>query len=294
MAVYLFKPVGPTVERIRVCTPALGVPVAAASQHPDAATVLARLREGNRPSLVDTIVGLTQAMETAYRGRISIFKRTDQGHDIFAPEGLNSGGDTMAGASWAVLGLPELPEERTKQQVYDIYLAWMGYEVFPKTNEPSNQAASRDFQRRFGVEVIHARSTHEVDYLTHFLSLLPEKVLDSGVLNKIDLNGRTTGPAKLGGFVNNTLTVHNYFFNWDRYFFTQVLLKKLGYVVLESLEPGVRQAMSALFDREIVSREAIPETWARNFARFFIEGSWHGQPLKLPDDPGQILRFKPK
>jgi hypothetical protein len=280
--------------RVRVLTPACGSPSVAAVQHPDAATVLANMRAGYRQSLVGTVKDLTPQMERHFREAdvIILGERPYAEWPTFTPLRL-SYGETMGVMSWRELGLPEHPQEMAMQDAYIAYQAWKLFEVFPETACTANEVVSRDFGRKFGLELVNARSTQEVDHLAYLLALLPEKVLTSGVFRKIDLNGEKSGVDKHGKFADRTLSIHNPYYIWDRHFFTQVLLRKLGHVVFAALDTEARQSIFELFDREKLPHASIPETFSHNFARFAIEGSWAGQPLNL-NRPDQILRFKAK
>ncbi|HVN67517.1 MAG TPA: hypothetical protein VMT55_04025 [Candidatus Sulfotelmatobacter sp.] len=296
MVVIFTRQLGAPNQLRRMCFSAPAADGNGAPQYPDAATVLAHMRAGDRLSLVGRVKDLTRQMEAAFReASIIIIEKPKPYASWPAFTALRFGPDrTMRAVDWRELGLlSEHPGEAAIQAAFVAYQTWKFLEVFPETDRTANEAASQAFGQRFHIELIGVRSTQEVDHLAYLLALLPPKILASGALKQINLDGEKCGVDRMGSYADKTLTIHNPYYNWDRYLFTQVLLRKLGEVVLATLEPEAKQAILAAFEQEQLSHAAIPDIFTRNFARFAIAGNWTEGPLNL-DHPEKIIRFRPR
>ena len=267
--------------------------------------IISQLRHGNRPSLVGKIHGLTPIMEKAFRSGQCQIVMVDIGNyqvlRIF-------GGATVISYGWSEIGLSNKPSLAEKRAAFEIYKNWKKEEVgFPAGDlEEAQEALEREFTRPYGITIVNAANAGELYHAMEILKLLPEKVLKSGLIRCVDLEGRRIDASRFGRYdsENKEVSTINPYAMWDRYMFTAVLLHELGHPLYYSLTADQKQGLERLQKRfrangavfgtdfmgmniglRISYQSEMIEFFAENFMHYIILGrsmigSGRNQPLR--------------
>ncbi|MBP7216147.1 MAG: FHA domain-containing protein, partial [Candidatus Omnitrophica bacterium] len=225
--------------------------------------VITQLREGTRESLVDSIPGLTSAMERAFRtGQYSLsYGQSRDGRKTVYLMG-SFGGETVLSPSWTELGFKtDEPSFAEKMTAFQAYQTWKQAQVvFPQGDlRRAKQQFAAEIGEPFGIQLLHARSAGKIYYTIEVLKLLPERVLRSGAIKSVNFFADRDKAARFAQYVAQTKEVGIIAnaIDFDRYMLTGFLLHEMGHAVWESLNGQQRRAFETIFRRCMTARAVV-------------------------------------
>ena len=267
-------------------------PLRTASRN-DLMAVISHLRNGDRPSLVGQIPGLTPKMEAAFRTSQYLMRKTEfQGNEVY--QLLHPiGGETSIGSSWSDLGFAGNPDQSEKVKAHEAFTAWEKTETrFEAGNLGSAKESFRkEITDRYGITLLNASSAGEVYYVMEMLKLLPENFLSSGALKSLNLKGKRVDASRFGRYDKGEIDIINPYSNWDKYLLTVVLIHELGHAVFASLTAEQKRSAESLYKKfwaagavfgtdfwgmpaeaRITEQSEVKEFFAENLMHYIILG----------------------
>lgn len=237
-----------------------------ASARSDLINIISRLRQGNRPSLVGQIPGLTAKMEKAFRtGQYEVWWRDLPGTSYYSLE-RTFGGETNRGGSWSSLGLKEKPDEAEKAEAFRIFNSWKEREVAFVVGDIKRARArfEKEITVPYGVTIENAEAEGEIYHVMEILRLLPINILRSGVIRRINTRDKRSGAARFGKYddKDGKIRICDYRKKFDKYLLTVILLHELGHAVEETLTAEQKSALQS-YHEKFRAKNAIfgTDTW---------------------------------
>ncbi len=193
--------------------------------------------------------------------------------------------------------LSEKPSEKEKKVAYEIFQAWKQAQVvFPEGDVIAAESAfDLEFTQSYGIHLFNAKSAGEIYFIMELLRLLPEHVLRSGVIQRVNLSASRDQNARFAQYnaENKGVEVIDNPIKFDRYLLTTFLLHELGHAVWASLDDQQKDEMQQLHGKFVEAdaifgvdfmgirkeerldymRKSSEEFFAENFMHYLVLGT---------------------